>query len=246
MAKKKEMAEKTELSPVEPEPVIMQPIVITKPTYDVENLWISVFGDTIVVNYPDETKLKTIWEEFGRVVGQAKAVKIQYETAGLKESSKKLDQELKKQEDELERRTLEIIGYPKLNDFVMQNLEAEAKKINMYLNRYAIDKYPHLPPPQCVDAMQKAKPFFNQFEVWAIEDKQVTFSQASDQAKKERAFKDPVIIGINNRLAAPGVTTAATSSSSTTPPPVDRYFIASWGDDIPLDQVLSNANRQLN
>lgn len=53
MAKKKEMAEKTELSPVEPEPVIMQPIVITKPTYDVENLWISVFGDTIVVNYPD-------------------------------------------------------------------------------------------------------------------------------------------------------------------------------------------------
>jgi len=29
---------------------VEQPIVITKPTHDVEGLWISYFGDTVVIN----------------------------------------------------------------------------------------------------------------------------------------------------------------------------------------------------
>lgn len=216
-----------------------QPMVITKPAYDLENLWISIFGDTIVVNYPKEQNLKMVWEQFGHILGQAKATKIQYETAGLKESSKKLDVELKKQEKELENRTLEIIGYPKLNDYVITNLKAEAQKISMYLNQYAIDKYPHLPPPKCVDAMQKAKPFFNSFEVWAIEDKMLDSTQESQAIKTERAFKDPIIIGCIEAEESSFV------GSSTNIKKITRYFIASWGNDIPLNQVLGNNFPQL-
>ncbi len=210
---------------------IIQPTVITTPTYDIVGLWISVFGNELVVNYPDESRIKRAWGEFGQILGAAKAMKIQYETAGLKESSKKLDQEIDKRSKELEKRTLEIIGYPKIANYVVSNLQAEARKISKYLNQYAIDTYPHLPPSICVEAMQKAKPFFDSFEVWAIEDQQITTVQQSSAVKFERAFKDPVIIGckkVKNNMGTEEI---------------ERYFIASWGDDIPLEQVLVSGNQ---
>lgn len=207
---------------------VEQPIVVAKPTHDIEGLWISYFGDEVVINYPDESRVRKAWEVFGGILGSAKAMKIQYETAGLKESSKKLDAEVKKKEAELESRTLEIIGYPKLKEYVVTNLQSEARKIKKFLNQYSIEAYPHLPPPQCVDAMQKAKPFFDSFEVWAIEDKQIEAGKESEAVKFERAFKDPVIIGCKNGKNEFGSDK------------VDRYFIASWGDDIPLNQVLGN------
>jgi hypothetical protein len=227
------MKNKQETSKIVEQP--MQPIVITKPTYDIEGYWISVFGDSMVVNYPDETKVKQAWEVFGQILGSAKAMKIQYETAGLKESSKKLDAEMKKQEVELEKKTLEIIGYPKLASYVITNLQSEATKIGKYLNQYSIGSYPHLPPSQCVDSMQKAKPFFDSFEVWAIEDKQLSTSQESEAVKFERAFKDPVIVGCKE-VEVPSYIGATTMRKE-----INRYFIASWGDDIPLSQVLGNA-----
>ena len=210
-----------------------QPMVITKPTYDIEGLWVSIFGDTIVVNYPNEDNVKKAWEVFGQILGSAKAMKIQYQTAGLVESSKKLDEEVKKKELELEKRTIEIIGYPKLKDYVISNLQAEARKINKFLNQYSIEKYPHLPPSQCVDAMQKAKPFFDHFEVWAIEDSAITQDLQSTAVKRERAFKDPVIVGCKETLNQYSQKT------------IDRYFVASWGDDIPLEQVLGNPQQLL-
>lgn len=211
----------------------VQPIVITTPTYDVQGLWISIFGNKVVVNYPDDTKVKQAWEDFGRILGAAKAKKIQYETAGLTESSKKLDEEISKRSKELEKRTLEIIGYPKLASYVVTNLRSEAQKIGKYLNQYSIEKYPHLPPSICVEAMQKAKPFFNSFEVWAIEDVELKPEEASTAFKAERAFNDPVIIGCKE---------VGKETFGNPPRPVfERYFIASWGDDIPLEQVLGNA-----
>jgi len=203
-----------------------QPIVITTPTYDVSGLWISKFGDKFIVNYPDESRIKKAWAEFGQILGHSKALKIQYETAGLKESSKKLDEEIKRRTEELEKRTIEIIGYPKIPEYFIFALKSEASKISKYLNQYAIDKYPHLPPSVCVDAMQKAKPFFDTFEVWAIEDKPITTSQESQSVKAERAFKDPVIVGCK------------TMDQNSYGKNYDRYFIASWGDDIPLTHVL--------
>jgi len=209
---------------------VEQPIVITKPTHDVEGLWISYFGDTVVINYPDESKVRKAWEIFGGILGAAKATKIQYQTAGLTESTKRLEQELKDKEKELENRTLEIIGYPKLKEYVLTNLQSEARKISKFLNQYSLEAYPHLPPQPCVEAMQKAKPFFDMFEIWAIEDKQITPENQSQAVKFERAFKDPVIIGCKKM------------KSDTQFPRewIDRYFIASWGDDIPLEQVLGN------
>ncbi len=205
-----------------------QPIVITKPTHDIVGLWISVFGNEVVVNYPDESRVKRAWGEFGQILGATKAMKIQYETAGLKESSKKLDDEIAKRTKELEKRTLEIIGYPRLANYIVSNLQAEARKIGKYLNQYSIEKYPHLPPSVCVDAMQKAKPFFDSFEVWAIEDKELKVEEQSEAVKFERAFKDPVIIGCKK------------IKGEFDRDEIERYFIASWGDDIPLEQVLSN------
>lgn len=168
-------------------------------------------------------------------------MKVQYETAGLKESSRKLDEETNKRTKELEKRTLEIIGYPKLADYIVTNLQNEARKIGKFLNQYSIDKYPHMPPGICVDAMQKAKPFFDAFEVWAIEDVQINLENSSVAVKAERAFKDPVIIG----LKKVGETQPSSFSTDKTPiPTFERYFIASWGDDIPLEQVLSQQPKQ--
>lgn len=203
-----------------------QPIVVTKPTYDVEGLWISVFGNEMVVNYPDESRIKRAWGEFGQILGATKAIQIQYKTAGLNEASKKLDKEINERSKELEKRTLEIIGYPKIAKYVADNLRSEARKISKYLNQYSIDAYPELPPMPCVDAMQKAKPFFDSFEVWAIEDKEVLPNQESVAVKMERAFKDPVIIGCKK------IKDQYDRSD------IARYFIASWGDDIPLEEIL--------
>lgn len=210
--------------------VIQQPMVITKPTHDIEGLWISYFGDSVVINYPDESKVRKAWEVFGGILGAAKATKIQYQTAGLKESTNRLEKELKDKEKELEERTLEIIGYPKLKEYVLTNLTAEAGKIGKFLNQYSIESYPHLPPPACVEAMQKAKPFFDMFEIWAIENVQIKPENISQAVKFERAFKDPVIIGCKKMKREDGWPKEW----------VDRYFIASWGDDIPLEQVLGN------
>lgn len=203
-------------------------MVITKPTYDIEGMWVSYFGDQVVVNYPNEENVKKAWEIFGKILGSAKAMKVQYQTAGLKESSKRLDEEVKKKEVELENRTLEIIGYPKLKSYVITNLQAEARKINKFLNQYSIESYPHLPPSECVNAMQQAKPFFDSFEVWAIEDSAIDKTKESAALKRERAFKDPVIVGCKEVTGQYGGKE------------FDRYFIASWGDDIPLEQVLGN------
>lgn len=209
---------------------ITQPMVVTKPTHDIEGLWISYFGDSVVINYPDESKVRKAWEVFGGILGAAKAVKIQYQTAGLKESTKRLEKELKDKEVELEERTLEIIGYPKLKEYVLTNLQSEAGKIGKFLNQYSIESYPHLPPQACVEAMQKAKPFFDTFEIWAVENKKIDPQKQSEAVKFERAFKDPVIIGCKKIHRDTGWPIDS----------IDRYFIASWGDDIPLEQVLGN------
>lgn len=210
----------------------VSPTVITKPTYDVVGLWISIFGDKMVINYPDEGRVRRAWSKFGQILGTTKAMKIQYETAGLKEATKKLDKEINKRTKELENRTLEIIGYPKLASYIVSNLQVEATKISKYLNQYSIEKYPHLPPSICVDAMQKAKPFFDSFEVWAIEDKKLEISEESKAVKAERAFKDPVIIGCKK-----------VRNTADTFDEIERYFIASWGDDIPLEQVLGTPKK---
>lgn len=210
----------------------LQPTVVTSPTYDVLGLWISIFGDKALVHYPQEENVKQAWREFGEILGNTKAMKIKYETAGLTQSSKKLDQEINRRTAELENRTLEIIGYPKVASYVIDNLKAEARKISKYLNQYSLSSYPHLPPQVCVDALQKAKPFFDTFEVWAIEDKQVTQDKESEAVKTERAFKDPVIIGCK--------TTEIPNSYGSPRKEIERYFVASWGDDIPLEQVLGN------
>lgn len=210
----------------------LQPTVITTPTYDVLGLWISVFGDTAVVHLPDESRVRRAWREFGDILGNTKAMKIQYETAGLTQASKKLDAEINRRSTELENRTLEIIGYPKLASYIADNLKAEARKIKKFLNQYSIDAYPHLPPPVCVDAMQKAKPFFDHFEVWAIEDVEIKPEEESQAVKAERAFKDPVIVGCKE--------TQSENSYGSKVKTVERYFVASWGDDIALEQVLGS------
>jgi hypothetical protein len=211
----------------------IQPIVITNPTYKVQDLWISIFGDVAVAHYPDESRVRKAWREFGEILGNTKAMKIQYETAGLKESSKKLDSEIDKRTKELESRTLEIIGYPKLPDFSVSSLKSEANKIGKFLNQYSLEAYPHLPPQICVEAMQKAKPFFDSFEVWAVEDIELKEDQESKAVKAERAFKDPVIIGCKE--------TRNQYNSKI----IERYFVASWGDDIPLEYILGG-QKQIN
>ena len=64
--------------------------------------------------------------------------------------------------------------------------------------------------------------FFDSFEVWAIEDKKLDLTEESESVKAERAFKDPVIIGCKK-----------VKSPHSSIPTIERYFIASWGDDIP-------------
>lgn len=208
-----------------------QPIVVTSPTYNLESVWVGIFGDTMITNFPDETRIVKAWEQFGQILGQSEAMRVKYQTAGLKESSKRLKEEVEKQRKSLEERTVEIIGYPKIADHVIPALQGEARKVGKHLNQYKIESYPHLPPPQCVDAMQKAKPFFDSFEIWAVEDKPLDPAAQSDSVKRERAFKDPVIVGYNTiDVTAPG--------SSIPRKEIARYFVASWGDDIPLGQVL--------
>lgn len=167
-------------------------------------LWQEKIGTDPIQVSVDKKPLEKAWENMGVVYGRMQLEKQRYKRAGMTAAIAEIDTKLTKATKELEDKTLDLIGFPRLDPTIKASLDHLARGDNLFLNTYQLAEYQKLPPPNIAQAIMDAKQYFDEIEIWAIEEQ-----------KYIRPMKDPAVIGyIKGQY------------------PRVPYLIATWGDDI--------------
>lgn len=176
--------------------------------------WQDNFGTEPVKVIPDQNPLSKAWEDMGQTFGKVQLEKQRYRRAGLTQAVVEIDKKMEVETKKLEEKTIDLIGYPRVEEYAKDSLKRTAESEELFLNVYKLEEYKKIPPMNVAQAIMEAKQYFERIEIWAIETEEFV-----------RPMKDPAVIGyvkIGYREVP--------------------YLIATWGDDIkPEDLVEKKA-----
>lgn len=172
--------------------------------------WQETFGTEPTRVIPNTEPLEKAWENMGIAFGKIQLEKQKYKKAGMTQAVVEIDTKWSEKQKELESRTMDLIGYPRVSSSAKEALKTLASEEKRFLNIYKLEEYKKIPPPNISEAIMEAKQFFDELEIWAIEDQPYV-----------RPIKDPVVIG----YITVGYSRIA-------------YLVASWGDDINVDDLF--------
>ena len=193
---------------------------------DFHQCWENWFGIKPVRNIRSVDKLRMrLGEHFTSIIDLL-VKQFELQSVGLtqvaQEMKKKIEEETKKVLVNFE----ELLGYKRLPDNLVMTLSSKANEQGKYLNRYPLQNYHSIPPELVIDAIEKAKPYFQNIEIWAIEDKQF--------------LRDPVVIGIKN-ISIKSQGDYGTFNYIPNQYKQVFYWIASWGDDIKVEDLFKKS-----
>lgn len=176
--------------------------------------WKNTIGEKPIQIIANDHPLVEAWSNMGIAYGKIQLEKQKYRRAGMTAAVETIDKKLEEERNALEERTIDLLGYPRLDRNLKSRLESLARADNLHLNTYDLTEYTKLPPPNIAQAIMQAKQYFDRLEIWAIE-----------QEKYVRPMKDPAVIGYV-KIGYYEV----------------PYLVATWGDDIRPEDLGVNVN----
>ncbi|GIW67922.1 MAG: hypothetical protein KatS3mg096_790 [Candidatus Parcubacteria bacterium] len=114
---------------------------------------------------------------------------------------------------------IDYLGFKRLPQDIKFQLREKSKKIGKFVNFYPISSYHSIPPKEILDLIKRVGCFFDNLEIWAIEDKQF--------------LKDPILVGV---IFVPKYVGSE----------LRYYLLGLWGDDISVEDLMKSTGSTTN